>query len=79
MKSSVDNSIRMLLKENGFSEKDEFVKGIVSIVDLIADYHEEGIKYFPEIIISDDADNFNTPLTLQDFVSREARFGVRLY
>jgi len=53
--------INNLLKDNGYPVNSTLVEGVADIVNKIADYHEEGVKLYPEVIILHD-DYFLKPL-----------------
>lgn len=46
--------IEMLLKGNGYPVNNVMIGGVVDIVNKIADYHEEGVKLYPEVIVLHD-------------------------
>ena len=53
--------IDKLLKKNGYPTNNTMVEGVADIVNKIADYHEEGVKLYPEVLILHD-DYFLKPL-----------------
>lgn len=48
------NEIEKLLKGNGYPVNKTIMEGVADIVSKIADYHEEGVKLYPEVIILHD-------------------------
>ena len=48
------SEIDKLLKENGYPVNKTMIEGVADIVNKIADYHEEGVKLYPEVIILHD-------------------------
>lgn len=46
--------IDKLLKGNGFPVNKTMIEGVADLVNQIADYHEEGVKLYPEVIILHD-------------------------
>lgn len=60
LRNSILDSIGNFLYEEGFA-KDEITKyGILEIINLIADYHEEGNALFPEILLTNSLEFFKT-------------------
>lgn len=52
----VTDSIGTLLYSESFPVHDNIPKGIVSLIDLISDYREEGSTLFPEVILTTSID-----------------------
>ena len=50
--------IENMLKGNGYPVNKTVIEGVADIVNKIADYHEEGVKLYPEVIILRDYYSF---------------------
>lgn len=46
--------IEGLLRDNHFQVNEMLVKGVTEVVNMIADYHEEGTKLYPELLLLND-------------------------
>lgn len=60
LRDSILDSIGNFLYEEGFAKDDISKFGIIEIINLIADYHEEGNALFPEILLTNSLDFFKT-------------------
>lgn len=78
LRDSIIESIGNFLYEEGFAKDDITKLGILEIINLISDYHEEGNALFPEILVTNSLDFFKTipnkeiiikeaPLTINEF------------
>ncbi len=54
LRDSTLEKIKSFLYDEGFESCPDTSNGILSIINLISDYHEEGVPLFPEIIIIKD-------------------------
>lgn len=70
--------IDKLLKENGYSANNTMIEGVADIVNKIADYHEEGVKLYPEVIILHDYYSFK-PLQARTEIVYEGEIKVNDY
>ncbi len=59
-RKEVDAIIDELLTSIKFPNGKEVRYGLLDIVNMISDYHEEGVALFPEVIVVDSADYFKT-------------------
>lgn len=59
-RDDVKSRIADMLSLMKFPNTDEIIDGLLDIVSLISDYHEEGTPLFPEIIVTDSVDYFRT-------------------
>lgn len=46
--------LQKLMGEESFPSSETIIEGILSIVNQVSDYHEEGVRLFPEVIIVND-------------------------
>ncbi|UAY52736.1 hypothetical protein [Ferruginibacter albus] len=60
LRSHVLESIKKFLAEEKFQQDEITALGILEVINLISDYHEEGIALFPEVIITNSLDFFRT-------------------
>ena len=60
LRDSIIESIGNFLWEEGFAKDDITKLGILEIINLISDYHEEGNALFPEILVTNSLDFFKT-------------------
>lgn len=49
--SDTKKRITKLIEQNGFPIDEELVTGMVAAINLISDYKEEGVIYYPELLI----------------------------
>lgn len=75
LRDSIIDSIGNFLYDEGFA-KDNITKfGILEIINLISDYHEEGNALFPEILITNSLDFFKT-IPNKELIIKEAPLSV---
>jgi hypothetical protein len=75
LRDSIIESIGNFLYEEGF-EKDDITKlGILEIINLISDYHEEGNALFPEILVTNSLDFFKT-IPNKEIIIQEADLSI---
>jgi len=60
LRKHVVDSIGAFLFKEGFKPDEITPLGILELINLISDYQEEGVKLFPEIIITNSLDFFKT-------------------
>ena len=60
LRENILDSIGNFLYEEGFAKDDITKLGILEIINLISDYHEEGSALFPEILVTNSLDFFKT-------------------
>ena len=75
LRESIIDSIGNFLYEEGFAKDDITKFGILEIINLISDYHEEGIPLFPEILVTNSLDFFKT-IPNKDLVIKESELSV---
>lgn len=59
-RSEVEKNLDAMLVSMGYPNSEEIRFGLLDIINMISDYHEEGIPLFPDVIIVDSADYFET-------------------
>ncbi|MBS1683311.1 MAG: hypothetical protein JSS76_01050 [Bacteroidetes bacterium] len=75
LRDNLIDSIGNFLYEEGFI-KDEITKsGILEVINLISDYHEEGNALFPEVLITNNLDFFKT-IPNKEIVIKEANLEI---
>ena len=52
--------IKGLLVDMGYPSDDDVVDGVVGMVNMLSDYHEEGQALFPEVLLANKEDYFKT-------------------
>lgn len=52
--------IKIFLEKEGFRKDDYTSEGLLTLVDLIADYYEEGRHLYPEVVVTNDMSFFKT-------------------
>jgi hypothetical protein len=75
LREHVLSSIGSFLYKEGFQANDTTPLGILESINLISDYHEEGVPLFPEIIITNSLDFFKT-IPNKDIVIAEGILSV---
>jgi hypothetical protein len=60
LREHVLDSIGSFLHKEGFTPDDVTQDGILEVINLISDYHEEGNSLYPEVILTNDLDFFKT-------------------
>ena len=60
LRENIIESIGSFLYKEGFAVDDITQLGILEIINLISDYHEEGNALFPEILVTNSLDFFKT-------------------
>lgn len=75
LREHVLNSIGSFLYLEGFQANDITPLGILEVINLISDYHEEGVPLFPEIIITNSLDFFKS-IPNKDIVIAEGILSV---
>lgn len=58
--NTAQESIKDLLTKIGFPNDGEVVDGIVDMVNMLSDYHEEGQPLYPEVLIANNKSYLNT-------------------
>lgn len=75
LRESIISIIGNFLYDEGFAN-DEITKyGILEIVNLISDYHEEGNALFPEILVTNSLDFFKT-IPNKELIIQEAELSI---
>jgi hypothetical protein len=59
-REGVDKAIGYFLKSMNYPSSIEVVKGLVELVDMISDYHEEGLSLYPDVLFVSSLDYFKT-------------------
>ena len=59
-RSEVKSALANILSSMSYPCKDEIIDGLLDVIDMISDYHEEGMPLFPEIIVAKSEDYFKT-------------------
>ena len=54
------DSISKILIQIGYPNDGEIVEGIIDMVNMLSDYHEEGQPLYPDVLIANDSSFFNT-------------------
>lgn len=75
LRNSIIDSIGNFLYEEGFAKDDITKIGILEIINLISDYHEEGNPLFPEILLTNSLDFFKT-IPDNEIIIQEADLSV---
>jgi len=75
LRDSITASIGEFLYDEGFAKDDITKIGILEIINLISDYHEEGNALFPEILVTNSLDFFET-IPNNEIVIHEAELSV---
>lgn len=75
LRENIIDSIGNFLYEEGFAKDDITKLGILEIINLISDYHEEGSALFPEIIVTNNLDFFET-IPNKELIIRETKLSV---
>lgn len=60
LREEILSSVGNFLYEEGFKKDSITKEGLLEILDLISDYHEEGNKLFPEVLVTNSLDFFKT-------------------
>jgi hypothetical protein len=72
LRNHVLESIESFLYKEGFEKDDVISKCILEAINLISDYHEEGIALFPEMIITNNLNFFRTIPNKEIVIGEEA-------
>jgi hypothetical protein len=75
LRDSIIESIGNFLYEEGFAKDDITKLGILEIINLISDYHEEGNALFPEILVTNSLDFFKT-IPNKEIIIQEAELSI---
>ncbi len=75
LRDSIIDSIGNFLYEEGFAKDDITKLGILEIINLISDYHEEGNALFPEILVTNSLDFFKT-IPNKEILIQEAELSI---
>ncbi len=75
LRDSIIDSIGNFLWEEGFAKDDITKLGILEVINLISDYHEEGNALFPEILVTNSLDFFKT-IPNKEIVIQEAPLSI---
>lgn len=59
-RDSIKPKLAAMLISMNYSGADEIIEGLLDIINMISDYHEEGVPLFPEIIVADSEHYFKT-------------------
>ncbi|WP_276135063.1 hypothetical protein [Polluticoccus soli] len=68
-------SIGDFLWEEGFKKDDITKRGILEVINLISDYHEEGTALYPEVLVTNNLDFFET-IPNKDVVIQEGALTI---
>lgn len=60
LRNTLVDHIASFLKDEGFHISPVLTEGVLEIVNLIADYYEEGKHLYPEVVITNDMELFKT-------------------
>lgn len=60
LKTESYNAIKNFLYDKEFPVTDLIIDGLVSVVNLISDYHEEGVALFPDVLLITNRSFFST-------------------
>lgn len=60
LRENLQGDILGFLEKEGFRRDDCTLDGILTLVDLIADYYEEGRHLYPEVVVTNDLSLFKT-------------------
>lgn len=71
LRDSIIESIGNFLWKEGFERNEVICLGILEMVNLISDYHEEGNALYPEILVTNNLDFFKT-IPNKEVVIKEA-------
>jgi hypothetical protein len=75
LRDSIIESIGNFLYEEGFAKDDITKLGILEIINLISDYHEEGNALFPEILVTNSLDFFKT-IPNKEIIIQESELSI---
>ena len=56
LRDTLLDDLERFLHEEGFISDDRLTKGMLQLVNLVADYYEEGKHLYPEVIVTNDLD-----------------------
>lgn len=60
LRKNLLNDIDGFLEQEGFRKDECIVEGILSLVDLVSDYYEEGKHLYPEVVLTNDLTLFKS-------------------
>jgi hypothetical protein len=69
------NSVKEFLFDENFKTNTKLEEGILNIINLISDYKEEGETLFPEVIVTNDLEIFDT-ISNKEIVIKETELSV---
>ncbi len=75
LRENIYESIGSFLYKEGFAVDDITQLGILEIINLISDYHEEGNALFPEILVTNSLDFFKT-IPNKEIIIHEADLSI---
>ncbi len=75
LRDSIIESIGNFLWEEGFAKDDITKLGILEIINLISDYHEEGNALFPEILVTNSLGFFKT-IPNKEIIIQESELSI---